>query len=140
MKTLLRSDLKLSTSRLRRGADRRSWLANTIINSLALQSSAGDQRRHRQAVRPPVFVHIFRRARREEGTVADRLRAALLCAACLVGIWFSQAGAQARCGGGKPASGQCVENFAAGARDLEVPRRQDSEGNTIQPPKRSDHE
>lgn len=91
-------------------ADRRSWLANAIINSIAVKSAAGDQGRDWQTARPPAFVHIFRRARREEGgsPVPYVLRAAFLCAACLAWIWFSETSARVRCAEG-PASGQCVE-------------------------------
>lgn len=149
---------RLRKRRLRHAAGRRSWLASAIINSIAVKSGAGDQGREWQTVRPPAFVHIFRRARREEGgsSVPHVLRAGFLCAACLTGIWFSEFGAQARCGEGKPASGQCVEGRVAGnarrqqrppaelnasdALDQEFPRKREEEGNTTVTLKRSDHE
>lgn len=149
---------RLRRRRLRHTASRRSWLASAIINSIAVKSGAGDQGAEWQTVRPPAFVHIFRRARREEGgsLVPQVLCAGLLCAVCLTGIWFSESGAQARCGEGKPTSGQCVGDSVAGnarrqqrpsgelnasdAHDQEFPRTREEEGNTTVTLKRSDHE
>ncbi|XIA63607.1 hypothetical protein ACFIOY_31700 [Bradyrhizobium sp. TZ2] len=118
METLFdrRSRLRLRKSRLRHAADRRSWLANAIINSIAMKSGAGDQDREWQTVRPPKIVHIFLGARRDErsSSIAYVLRAAFLWAACVAGLWFSETGAQARCDEGKPVSSECVGKPAAG--------------------------
>jgi hypothetical protein len=126
MKTLFvsRSRKLLRKWRLRRAAHRRSWLANAIINSIAIKSEAGDQDREWQTVRPPAFVHIFRRARRGGGASSFSyiIGAGFLCAACLAGVWLSERDAQARCGEGQPTSGQCVEGrLAENARRQQRP-------------------
>lgn len=130
-------------------ADRRSWLANALLNSITVASTggeAGDRGRHTQTARPPAFVLMFRRTRHDDGFRASHVvHAALLSAAFLTVIWLSDAGMQSLCDEGMPASSQCGEGAGGwhsgekGPRDPhghEIPR---SEVETTEHLNRSDY-
>ena len=93
-------------------ADRRSWLANAIINSVRWNPAVDDRRREWQTVQAPAIVRYFGRARR-----AQRRAFSLLpyrgCVLAVCMIWLSGSDAQARCSEGKTTSGQCVDSRLA---------------------------
>jgi hypothetical protein len=103
-----------------RAEDGRSWLANAIINSIAAKPRADGQD---PTVHAPAVIRYFGAARRnsDRSALSSVLRAGFLSVVCAMLLLPGESGAQARCGEGKTASGQCVDvRLAANARQAAI--------------------